>query len=164
MPDMLVRLYDLPDSAPHFERVKAAGYTVRRAEPWDRLTLGDFIRRTFNEFWAIEADRMFISTPITGFMAECRGEIAGFAAFECTRRNFFGPTGVRDDLRGSGLGSALLFASLHAMRELGYGYAIIGGVGEAEPFYETAVGAIAIPGSEIGVYSSLRAFTPAEGE
>jgi hypothetical protein len=40
------------------------------------------------------------------------------------------------------------------MREMGYGYAIIGGVGPAE-FYEKAVGAKIIEGSEISIYQHL---------
>ena len=40
------------------------------------------------------------------------------------------------------------------MREMGYGYAIIGGVGPAE-FYEKVCGAFVIADSEIGVYASL---------
>jgi len=28
MPDMLVRLYDLPDARPHVERAAGAGFTV----------------------------------------------------------------------------------------------------------------------------------------
>jgi hypothetical protein len=39
------------------------------------------------------------------------------------------------------------------MSELGYAYAIIGGVGEARPFYENVCGAFVIPGSERGIYS-----------
>ena len=37
---------------------------------------------------------------------------------------------------------------------MGYGYAIIGGVGPAE-FYEKAVGATLIEGSEISIYENL---------
>jgi hypothetical protein len=40
------------------------------------------------------------------------------------------------------------------MREMGYGYAIIGGVGPAE-FYEKVCGATVISGSEVGVYRPL---------
>ncbi len=82
------------------------------------------------------------------------GEIVGFAAYECSRRGFFGPTGVREDLRGNGAGASLLMRCLEAMREMGYGYAIIGGVGPAE-FYEKVCGATVIEGSDPGVYGAL---------
>ena len=56
--------------------------------------------------------------------------------------------------RGRGIGKALLLAALNAMRESGYAYAIIGGVGPAE-FYEKAVGAVLIEGSSPGIYRGL---------
>jgi predicted N-acetyltransferase YhbS len=49
------------------------------------------------------------------------------------------------------VGRALLLACLHAMRERGYAYAVIGGVGPAE-YYRRAVGATAIEGSTPGIY------------
>jgi hypothetical protein len=45
-------------------------------------------------------------------------------------------------------------ACLEDMRQAGYGYAIIGGVGPAE-FYAKTVGAVAIEGSEPGIYRGL---------
>jgi predicted N-acetyltransferase YhbS len=82
------------------------------------------------------------------------GAIAGFAVYESSRRGFFGPTGVREDLRGKGVGAALLFRCLESMREMGYAYAIIGGVGPAE-FYAKVCGARIIEGSERSVYGEL---------
>jgi len=58
------------------------------------------------------------------------------------------------DLRGSGAGAALLFRCLEGMRELGYAYAIIGGVGPAE-FYQRVCGATVIEGSDPGIYGDL---------
>lgn len=40
------------------------------------------------------------------------------------------------------------------MREMGYAYAVIGGVGPTE-YYKKLCGAFVIPGSEVGVYGSL---------
>ena len=155
MPDMLARLYDLPDAGPYIERATAAGgFAVRRAEPWDRDRMRSFATRCFGDLWAVEADRAFNDSPITGYVATSGPEIVGFAVYECTRRGFFGPAGVRDDLRGQGLGAALLLRCLHSMREMGYAYAIIGGVGPAE-FYEKVCGAFVIPGSEVGIYGPL---------
>jgi len=154
MPDMLVRLYDLPDTGGWYEKARAAGYGVRRAEPWERLRYGQFVHDNFGPLWATEAEQAYANMPITAFVAEKDREIAGFAAYECTRRGFFGPTGVRTDLRGLGLGAALLFRCLESMREMGYGYAVIGGVGPAA-FYEKVCGAFVIPGSETSVYGPL---------
>jgi predicted N-acetyltransferase YhbS len=154
MPDMLVRLYDLADSHGWYERAGEAGCRVRRAEAWERARLIQFIQDNFGPLWATEAEQAFSQSPVTAYVAEKGREIVGFAAYECTRRGFFGPTGVRPDLRGNGLGAALLFRCLESMRELGYGYAVIGGVGPAD-FYEKVCGAFVIPGSETGVYGPL---------
>jgi predicted N-acetyltransferase YhbS len=78
--------------------------------------------------------------------------VIGFAAYECTRRAFFGPTAVAEAHRGAGVGTALLLAALHGLAELGYVYGIIGGVGPAE-FYAKAVGATLIPDSAPGIYT-----------
>lgn len=154
MQDMLARLYDLPDAAPAMRRIEEAGYEVRRAAGWDRMRLRAFIREHFQDLWALEADRAFSWTPITCYLATQGGDIVGFAVYECTMRDYFGPTGVREDLRGNGLGAALLLASLHSMREMGYAYGIIGAVGPAE-FYEKTVGARLIEGSDPGIFASL---------
>ncbi len=154
MPDMLVRLYDLCDTSAIHQRVIEAGVTVRRAEPWDRPRYRQFVERTFGELWAAEADLAYGHTPITAYVAERDGRILGFAAYECTRRGFFGPTGVTEGERNRGVGAALLFRGLESMREMGYAYAVIGGVGPEE-YYQKLCGAVVIPGSETGVYESL---------
>jgi GNAT superfamily N-acetyltransferase len=154
MPDMLARLYDLPDPAPGLQRIAAAGLRIRRADPWDRDAVIKFVRKNFHDVWAMETERAFAGTPITCFIGLKGNEVAGFAVYESTRRDYFGPTGVREDLRGSGLGAALLLACLGSMHEMGYAYAIIAGVGPAK-FYEKTVGAFVIPGSEVGIFGSL---------
>ncbi len=154
MQDMLVRLYDLPDAGPHYAKASEAGATVRRAQPWQRAEMRTFIESEFGPHWADEADAAFSRLPITAFVAVHDGRIAGFAVYECTRRGYFGPTGVREELRGKHIGTALLFRCLEAMYEMGYAYAIIGGVGEAQEFYEKVCGATAIAGSDPGIYGA----------
>ena len=151
---MLVRLYDLPDPSPLYRRAKETGVAVRRADPWDRARYRRFVEETFGELWAVEADLAYRQSPITAYVAERDGRIVGFAAYECTRRGFFGPTGVQPDQRGRSIGGALLFRCLESMRELGYAYAVIGGVGPRE-YYEKLCDAFVIPGSDVGVYGSL---------
>ncbi|HZP57416.1 MAG TPA: GNAT family N-acetyltransferase [Dehalococcoidia bacterium] len=155
MPDMLARLYDLPSPAPYEARAAAAGVRVRRMDAWDRAPVLRFVREQFGENWASEAEMAFSGGhPITGFVAVREGEIAGFAVYEASRRGYFGPTGVRPDVRGCGAGAVLLFRCLESMREMGYAYAVIGGVGPAE-FYAKVCGARVIEGSERGVYGDL---------
>ena len=76
-----------------------------------------------------------------------------FACFDATAKGVFGPTGTTPDARGRGIGAALLQASLAAMREAGYAYAVIGGASdEVKGFYQKSVGASEIAGSEPGMY------------
>ena len=96
--------------------------------------------------------RSFARQPVSVFVATIQRELVGFAAYECTRRGFFGPTGVIPAAQGKGIGKALVLASLWALREMGYVYAIIGAAGPVR-FYQKAVGAIIIPDSEPGIYT-----------
>lgn len=155
MADMLVRLYDLPPLEPALQKVSAQGLVVRRAEPWERRHLVEFVREHFSENWADELATAHSHQPIPVFVADGQGEIVGFAVYHSPRLNFFGPEGVREDYRGRGLGQALLLSCLWAMRYEGYGYAIIGWAGPQE-FYRRCCGATVIEGSEPGVFWTLQ--------
>jgi GNAT superfamily N-acetyltransferase len=152
MPDMLANLMRLPPLDAALEELRGAGVVVRRAQPWELTAVREFVERHFGQAWADEIAPGFARQPVTVYVALREGRLAGFAAYECTRKDFFGPTGVVEQERGRGVGRALLLASLWGMRELGYAYAIIGGVGPAE-FYERMVGARLIPDSSPGVYA-----------
>ena len=69
-------------------------------------------------------------------------------------KTFFGPTGVSDSMRGLGIGKILLVACLHAMKEQGYAYAIIGNPGPIS-FYAKTVNATIIEGSDPGIYRGM---------
>jgi hypothetical protein len=152
--DMLVKLYALPDSREVHERLGKAGIVTRRALAHEKHTVVAWVRQHFSEHWASEVEVAFSRQPITCFIAVRQKSILGFACHDATCPNFFGPTGVDPNERMRGIGKALLFDCLKAMKQKGYGYAIIGGVGPAE-FYTKAVGAIPIEGSEPGVYRGL---------
>jgi predicted N-acetyltransferase YhbS len=151
VPDMLVNLLLLPPVEPALEELRAAGVIVRRAQPWELTQVREFVRDNFKQAWADEISGGLVRQPSTVFVALRDGRLVGFAAYECTRRNFFGPTGVVESERGRGVGRALLLAALGGLRELGYAYAVIGGVGPVA-FYERAVGARLIPDSSPGIY------------
>lgn len=151
MADMLVRLYDLPALGPALARAAAQGVRVRRPEVWEQPLLVDWVRDGFSRGWALECEAAFRRQPATCFIAIANDAIVGFACHDCTRPNFFGPTGVEPAARGKGAGTALLLACLHAMHDAGYAYAVIGGVGPAE-FYAKAVDAQPIAGSTPGIY------------
>ena len=134
--------------------MKNAKTIVRRAQPFEITQELDFIEREFSVAWADEISVGFANKPVSVYVAVADKEIVGFAVYECTRRSFFGPTGVVENMRGRGIGKALLLASLWGLREMGYVYGIIGRAGPIE-FYEKAVGAIVIPDSDPGIYTDL---------
>lgn len=154
MIDMLVRLYDLPETAPTYEKVAAEGVTLRRARAFEKHTVAAFAKAHFSPKWVSEVEVAMSRQPIACFIATRDKEILGFACYDTTQRGFFGPTGVSESARGLGLGKALLFKSLEGLRDIGYAYAIIGGVGPKE-FYAKTCGAIEIPGSDPGTYTDL---------
>ena len=151
MPDMLVKLYDLPDLHEPLCRTKGIGIEIRRPNPWEKPSLLKWVESTFSSTWALECKTAFVANPPSCYIAVEKETLIGFACHDCTRRNFFGPTGVAEAARGKGVGVSLLLSCLHAMRDDGYAYAIIGGVGPAE-YYAKTVGATLIEGSSPGIY------------
>jgi hypothetical protein len=152
--DMLVKLYDLPDPSAVFARVLKQGIQIRRALAPEKHKIVAWVRENFSEGWVSETEIAFARQPISCFIAVKEGRIVGFACHDTTCRNFFGPTGVEREARKNGVGTGLLFACLDAMRQQGFGYAIVGGVGPTA-YYSKTVGAVPIEGSEPGVYRGL---------
>jgi GNAT superfamily N-acetyltransferase len=150
MTDLLVNLLRLPA----LDQTAQRDVVVRRAQPFELTPVRRFVETNFSRAWADEISVGFARQPISVFVATIDCELAGFAAYECTRRGFFGPTGVIPPAQAKGIGKALLFASLHALRELGYVYAIIGAAGPVE-FYQKTVNAVVIPDSSPGLYTDL---------
>ena len=153
MHDMLVRLYAIPSVEEALAGCLTRGVTIRRALSPEKYAVGDWVRAHFASSVA-EVETAFAQVPVTCYIALREAEILGFACYDVTCPNFFGPEGVAPAERSHGIGRALLLCALHAQRARGYAYAIIGGVGPAQ-FYEKAVGAIAIPGSTPGIYAGM---------
>ncbi|HAL73643.1 MAG TPA: GNAT family N-acetyltransferase [Clostridiales bacterium] len=153
MPDMLVKLYDLPAAFPE-EVFEKQNIVIRRALAPDLVPVTRWIEKTFGAGWAGECTVAFARQPISCFIAIRDGEVIGFACHEATCRGFFGPTGVDPSCRGLGIGRRLLLECLQDMKNNGYAYAIIGGAGPVE-FYEKSVGATAIAGSIPGIYRDM---------
>jgi GNAT superfamily N-acetyltransferase len=147
---MLARLYDLSSSVPEVARLAAEGVVCRRAESYERTDVVSFARQHFPH-WEDEVAVAFGAIPPTIYISVENRAVQGFACYNVTRPDYFGPTGVLEAQRGRGIGRALLLQCLEALAAEGYAYAIIGGVGPAG-FYERAVGATLIPGSEKGIY------------
>jgi ribosomal protein S18 acetylase RimI-like enzyme len=118
---------------------------------YEKHLVVDWVRRNFSAGWASECDVAFSHQPISCFMALEQHQIVGFACYDTTWKNFFGPTGVAENARRRGIGSALLLACLHALAAAGYAYAIIGDAG-TPAFYTRTVGAMPIADSTPGLY------------
>jgi GNAT superfamily N-acetyltransferase len=154
MPDLLVNLLKLPALETSKLEMEGGVILIRRAQPFEISRVRAFVEKNFSLAWADEISVAFANKPVSLFIAITEKQVVGFAAYECTRRSFFGPTGVSDAMQGKGIGTALLLASLWGLRDLGYVYGIIGAAGPVE-FYERAVGAVVIPDSEPGIYTDL---------
>jgi len=154
MIDMLVRLYDLPDSRELYAAVESRGIFLRRPGVYEKHLVAGWVGENFSKKWASEVEVALTRQPVSCFIATREKQILGFSCYETTCRAFFGPTGVIESERGGGLGKALLFKALEGLRELGYGYGFIGGVGPRE-FYAKNAGAVEVPGSDPGIYRDI---------
>ncbi len=147
--DMLVKLYEVQDDPALMERLRAEGILIKRAMPPDLTKITAWVEAAFSRGWADQCMAGILKGGC--WIAEKDGRVVGFACFDATLPGFFGPTGVREDLRGRGVGKALLLRCLISMRERGAAYAVIGWAGPKD-FYRKAVGASLIEDSFPGAY------------
>ena len=154
MPDMLVKLYQLPEIKPLIDQLSAEGIDVRRSIAPEKHIVVDWVREHFSAGWASETDVAYSNHPISCWIATHKGACVGFACYDATSKGFFGPTGVNETYRGKGIGKALLLVCMHDMRSQGYGYGVIGAAGPVD-FYAKAVNAVEIPDSWPGVYKGM---------
>lgn len=154
MPDMLVKLYELPELEPMIRAQREKGVAIRRAIPHEKALVLEFAEKEFNRGWRCECDVSFNSMPPRCFIAAQDNRVVGFAVYDSVWKGYFGPTGVAAGHRKGGIGSALLLATLHEMRREGYGYGIIGLTGSPE-YYEKTVKAVAIEGSKPGMFAGM---------
>ncbi|WP_238531784.1 GNAT family N-acetyltransferase [Nitritalea halalkaliphila] len=127
----------------------------RRAIAPEKQVVQAWVQQHFSHFWASEVEVAFSRQPVALWVAQEGQQLLGFACYDCTAKAFFGPTGVLEAARGRGIGKILLVKALESLREQGYVYGIIGGVGPAD-YYAKAVDARLIPGSDTHhVYQNL---------
>jgi len=151
MADMLVNLLQMPSCDTLLADLEQDGIRIHRALAPDKFRVVEWVAEHSTRSAAGECDVCFARSPITCYLAVRDKDILGYACYDATAPNFFGPTKVLESEQGKGIGKALLLKSLQSMREAGYVYAIIGGVGPAA-FYEKCVGATLIPDSTPGIY------------
>ena len=152
--DMLVNLRRLPDLYEEEKRMEGLGIRLINCFPADMLRAVDFVVKTFGKYAAGEARNCFGKMKSSLLLAVRGDEILGFACYDATAPDFFGPTAVLESERGKGIGKALLIRAMWELRNEGYAYAVIGDVGPAG-FYEKTVGAVAIPGSDVSIYDDF---------
>ena len=119
MPDMLVKLYELPDSSAVYKALEEKGIRIIRPMTPNKYKVHDFVVKHFHEGWANEIDTAFTRFPVSCFIAYDTNskEILGFAGYDCTYKAYFGPTGVDEAKRGLGIGKALLLRCMEALRD-----------------------------------------------
>ena len=156
MADMLVKLYNIPNSHDIEKKLLKNGIRVKKALAPDRSKIIAFSRICAKDDYSDEVRAAFSNNPVTCYIATREKELIGFACYEATARNFFGPMAVLESERKKGVGKALLLMALESMRELGYAYAIIGWpANSAVSFYKKCAGAIMIDEKSSGVYKRM---------
>ncbi len=151
MTDMLIKLYSLPTPDQMTTSLSQQGIVIRRAMSYERRKVMEWVETTFNKGWSDECRVAFGRQPINCFIAIKDQLVCGFCCLDATYRNFVGPIGVSRELRGKGVGHALLLSCLNHMRVVGYAYAVVGDVGEPA-FFQRAAGAREISDSTPGPY------------
>ena len=149
--DMIVNLHNLP------EIEISSNIKMKRAFVGDKEAILSFVESHFQKSWVYEVEKSLMQEVSKCFIATENGKILGFSCYDSAAKGFFGPIGIDSDRRGEQIGQCLLVRTLEAMREYGYGYAIIGWVSDAEPFYRKTVGAEYIKGGnpQNSVYSGM---------
>ena len=152
--DYLVNLSPIGPEPELAERMTRAGVTIRRPLAPEARLVTSWVQEAFGDGWASETAVALTRLPPTCFIATQGHSLVGFSCHESIARGFFGPTGVAEESRCLGIGHALLLASLLDLKNMGYGYAIIGDVGPSA-FYEKTVNAMPIPDSSPGMYAGM---------
>lgn len=153
MTDLLVNLYSARLDALE-ERVANTPATIRRALPPEMHIVTDWVEARFSRYWSSEVAVAMAHQPVGCLVATIDDQLVGFACYDTTARGFFGPTGVDESVRGKGIGLALFYHSLKALKDMGFAYAMIGKAGPID-FYANAVGAIPIPTEDEDIYRGM---------
>lgn len=135
--------------------LKKQGVSIKRAFAPDKNKILEFVSTEFHYGWENECECAFSNHPVSCFIAVKDKKVIGFACYDVTAKNFFGPLGVAEEYRKLHVGTALTNQCMLSMKHDGYGYAIIGWAETAIPFYQKVFGATVIEDSFPGVYGQL---------
>lgn len=94
MPDMLVRLYDLPETSSFYKKLEEKGIKILRPMTPNKSKVLNWITENFDGDWADEVSTAFSHAPVSCFIAYDTNErkILGFALM-------IAPTVISSDLR-----------------------------------------------------------------
>lgn len=156
MADMLVKLFNISYSDEQEAKLRQNGIRIKRALAPDRSRVVEFSKTVSDQDYSDEVRAAFANNPVTCYIAARGKELLGFACFEATAKDFFGPMAVSAKERKKGIGRVLLLKSMLSMQEMGYAYGIIGWPAEsAIPFYEKCVNAKMLDETSSGVYQRM---------
>lgn len=135
---MMVNLRVLRDLAPVLDEQRANGVEIRRARFDECDPVCEWVREIVNPNWRVACEVALEQTPPSCFIAYQKksgndepdklspDNLLGFACYDIVKKGVFGPSGGREDLAESDIGTALLLACLHAMAEENNTEAVIG--------------------------------------
>lgn len=150
---MLIKLFDLEIDWSFISQQAQQHVTIRKPIGPDFVFVLAWAERHFPQTWLGEIQRALHNEPCSCYIAQQDSTLLGIACYDATALGYFGPLGVIESARGTGIGRSLSHACLLEMRLKGYGYAIVGMAGKPE-FYRRIAGAVEIPGSDPGIYES----------
>jgi hypothetical protein len=156
MVDLLVKLYDIPDTTPVMVHMLTQGVEIRRPWAGEMEQVVSWVNHHFGLRAASECRVAFARVPVSSFIAVAEGKLLGYAVYDVIRRGIFGSMGVLPDFQDYEIDRALLLNSLHSMWHEGYGYVAITGVtDELLSFYQTVARAVPISNSTPGLMAGL---------
>ena len=112
MADMLVKLFNISMSVNEEEKLLENGIRIKRALATNRSKIVEYSKTCGGQDYSDEVRAAFANNPITCYIATKDKELIGFACFEATAKNFFGPMAVSEEYRKHGIGKVLLLRSL----------------------------------------------------
>lgn len=110
--------------------------TIAKSEDKDELV--EFVKNEFDGSWSNEVKMaMEGSNPNSGsiIVRDTEGSILGFAAFHGSNPQWFGPMGVREDLRKEGFGRLLFYSAIKEMMSRGITSTTLPWINGKEEFY-----------------------------
>ena len=94
--DMLVKLYEVQDCPELMEKLKAEGIFIKKAMTPDLTKITSWVKETFGQGWADECTAAILTDGC--WIAVKDKKVIGFACYDATMKDFFGPTGVQEDM------------------------------------------------------------------